>query len=208
MTVSHLKTFSPALLLIDIQKGFEDVAYWGGQRNNVDAEKNAGRLLHAWRSASLPVFHVQHCSRNPRSPLRESHKGNAFQDVVKPQPGEPVIKKHVNSAFIGTDLQQQLDHLKISQLVVAGLTTDHCISTTVRMAGNLGYDTHLVSDATATFNKRAIDGTNYPAEIIHDTALASLREEFATIVTTQWLLEHFRSDARIQKSDLMVLPSA
>jgi nicotinamidase-related amidase len=185
-----LKTDRPALILVDIQKGFEDIEYWGGERNNVDAEKNASKLLHAWRTAGLPVFHIQHCSLNPRSPLRESHYGNAFQDIVAPQGGEPVIKKNVNSAFIGTDLQQQLTYNKIDKLVVAGLTTDHCVSTTVRMAGNLGYDTHLVTDATATFNKRGVDGKNYSAELLHDTALASLNEEFATLVTTKVLLQH------------------
>ena len=187
-----LKTDKPALILVDIQKGFEDIEYWGGQRNNQHAERNAGELLRAWRSMSLPVFHIKHCSLNPRSPLQESHSGNAFQDVVRPKPNEPVIKKSVNSAFISTDLQQQLNNAGISKLVIAGLTTDHCISTTVRMAGNFGYDTYLVSDATATFNKKGFDGKNYSAELVHDTALASLRDEFATVTTTEFMLQGLR----------------
>lgn len=190
------KTTRPALVLVDIQKGFEDIGYWGGQRNNLDAEKNAGELLRAWRMARLPVFHVQHCSLNPRSPLRASHCGNAFQHVVLPRHDEAVIRKNTNSAFIGTDLQQQFINLKISKLVIAGLTTDHCISTTVRMAGNLGYETHLVGDATATFNRTGADGENYPAELIHHTAIASLREEFATIVSTQFLLRDLLDENR------------
>jgi len=96
----------------------------------------------------------------------------------------------VNSAFIGTDLQDRLEQANITTLVIAGLTTDHCISTTVRMAGNLGYETFLVEDATATFNKKGIDGKNYPAELIHETALASLNEEFATIVSTHFIKQH------------------
>lgn len=190
--MSLLRTDKPALILVDIQKGFEDIEYWGGQRNNIDAERNAGELLRAWRTMRLPVFHIQHCSLNPSSPLRESQYGNAFQNIVMPQPGEPVIKKNVNSAFIGTNLQQQLNNAGISKLVIAGLTTDHCVSTTTRMAGNLGYNTHLVADATATFNKKSIDGKMYPAELIHDTALASLSEEFATVVTTQLMLQRLR----------------
>jgi nicotinamidase-related amidase len=178
------KADRPALILVDIQKGFNDVAYWGGQRNNPGAALRAGELLRIWRDNGLPIFHVQHCSTNPVSPLREGHPGNQFSDEVTPVEGEPVIKKNVNSAFIGTDLQAQLDGSGITTLVIVGLTTDHCISTTTRMAGNLGYETYLVADATATFNKKGIDGQNYSAELMHETALASLNNEFATIVTS------------------------
>ena len=174
----------PALILVDIQKAFDNIEYWGGQRNNPAAEIRAGELLKIWRENNLPIFHIQHCSANPTSLLHESNAGNAFNDLVTPIEGESIIKKKVNSAFIGTDLQTQLDTAKITTLVIVGLTTDHCISTTARMAGNLGYQTFLVADATATFNKKGIDGKKYSSELIHETALASLNEEFATIVTT------------------------
>lgn len=178
------KADKPALLLIDIQKGFDDIAYWGGQRNNPDAENKAAELLKVWRDNKLPIFHIQHCSTTPTSLLRESHPGNAFKDIVKPIAGEQIVKKNVNSAFIGTNLKDQLDRAKITKLVIVGLTTDHCVSTTTRMAGNLGFETFLVSDATATFNKKGINGESFSAELIHETALASLSNEFATIVTT------------------------
>jgi nicotinamidase-related amidase len=174
----------PALILVDLQIGFAHIAYWGGQRNNPDAELRASELLKIWRDNGLPVFHVQHCSTNPNSPLHESNPGNQFNPLTMPVDGEPVIKKNVNSAFIGTDLQARLDDAGIKTLVIVGLTTDHCISTTTRMAGNLGYNTFLVSDATATFNKKGIGGQNYPAELIHETALASLNEEFATVINS------------------------
>ena len=180
---------NPALILIDIQKGFDDVNYWGGQRNNPEAEQNAGKLLAFWRKTGLPVYHAKHCSSNPNSRLAEGQPGNDFQDVVAPIQGEAVIKKDVNSAFIGTDLKEQLDNLKISKVVVAGLTTDHCVSTTVRMAGNFGFDTFLVEDATATFCKKGTNGQNFSAEIIHDTAIASLNDEFATVVKTEELIK-------------------
>jgi nicotinamidase-related amidase len=182
------KSERPALLLIDIQKGFEDIAYWGGQRNNPEAESRMSELLNTWRENSLPIFHVKHCSTNPVSPLRETHPGNQFNELVAPEEGEPIIKKKVNSAFIGTDLQERLEQAGIKTLVIIGLTTDQCVSTTVRMAGNLGYKTFVVTDATATFNKKGMDGQNYPAELIHETALASLHNEFATVVTTEYLI--------------------
>ncbi|MFM2269463.1 MAG: hypothetical protein RL757_2904 [Bacteroidota bacterium] len=185
--MSISKSDNPALILVDIQKGFENVAYWGGQRNNPNAENNASELLKLWRTHHLPIFHVQHCSSIPTSLLHETHEGNAFQEIVTPINGEPVIKKNVNSAFIGTDLKAQLDSQNITKLVIVGLTTDHCVSTTTRMAGNFGFDTFLVADAVATFNKKGLDGQNYSAELMHETALASLSDEFATIVTTDFI---------------------
>lgn len=180
------KTDRSALILIDIQKGFDNIEYWGGQRNNPNAEENASELLALWRKHHLPIFHIKHHSTNPNSPLHETNEGNDFKDLVKPLPHESIIKKSVNSAFIGTDLKEQLDNLKIKKLVIVGLTTDHCVSTTTRMAGNLGFDTFLVSDATATFNKKGLEGQNFPAELIHATALASLNEEFSTVVATDF----------------------
>ena len=188
MTIT--KTDRPALILIDIQKAFDNIAYWGGQRNNPDAEKNASELLWLWRKKELPVFHIKHCSSNPVSLLNETNNGNEFMDLVMPLENEPIIKKNVNSAFIGTNLKEQLDAAKITNLVIIGLTTDHCVSTTTRMAGNYGFITFLVSDATATFNKKGFDGKHYSAELIHATALASLHEEFATIVTTGFLKQY------------------
>jgi nicotinamidase-related amidase len=188
--MSISKSDKPALILIDIQKAFDDIKYWGGERNNPEAENNAGELLQLWRANNLPIFHIKHCSTIATSPLNETHSGNEFKEIVRPIDGEPVIKKNVNSAFIGTDLKERLDNENISKLVIAGLTTDHCVSTTTRMAANFGYDTFLVSDATATFNKKGVDGRNYAAELIHETALASLNEEFATIITTAFLKQN------------------
>jgi nicotinamidase-related amidase len=179
----------PALLLIDIQKGFDDIAYWGGERNNPDAESNATKLLAYWRANSLPIFHVQHCSTNPASPLRPGQAGNDFKEAFRPLPGERIIQKNVNSAFIGTDLKQQLDAQHLTTLVIAGLTTDHCVSTTTRMAGNFGFDTFLVADASATFNKKGVGAQAFDAELIHQTALASLNGEFATVLDTARVIQ-------------------
>jgi len=183
----------PALILVDIQKGLEDLAYYGGHRNNPDAENNAAILLRFWRENGLPIFHIKHCSTTPASPLAEGKPGNDFKDIVAPQTNETVIKKNVNSAFIETDLEQQLNNLQIHKVVIAGLTTEHCISTTTRMAGNLGFDTYLVADATAAFDKKGVNGELYPAQLIHDTSLATLNNEFATVVNTEELLNQLKS---------------
>jgi nicotinamidase-related amidase len=125
------------LILIDIQKGFDELEYWDGERNNPQAEKNAGQLLKFWREHVLLVIHVKHCSTNPHSPLAGGGPGSEFKVEVLPLPGEPIISKTVNSAFIGTDLLGLLNQQEIKKVVIAGLTTDHCVSTTTRMAGIL-----------------------------------------------------------------------
>ena len=175
-----------ALLLIDIQSGF-DSPKWG-LRNNPAAELNAGRLLRVWRATGRPVFHVRHASRNPTSPLHPSQPGFAFQVAVAPEPGETVIAKDVNSAFIGTTLQEQLQDRGVRELVIVGLTTPHCVSTTARMAGNLGYTVYLVSDATAAFQLTGPDGVICDPETVHRVSLITLHGEFAEVVDTTAVL--------------------
>jgi len=175
-----------ALLVIDVQQGLDEPRY--GARNNPEAEKRIAELLAAWRAGGRPVIHVQHMSLEPQSPLREGLPGNAFKAEALPLAGEPVFQKHVNSAFIGTELEAHLRANGIEDLVVVGLTTDHCVSTTVRMAGNLGFNVTLVEDATATFERRGPDGTSYSAELMHDAAMASLHGEFATVRSAREVL--------------------
>lgn len=172
-----------ALLLVDVQRGFDEREYWGGARNNPQAEARVADLLAAWRETGRPVVHVRHASTSPESPLRPDRPGHAFKPEAAPLPGEPVVTKSVNSAFIGTGLEDDLRARGIGTLVVAGLVTNHCVSTTVRMAGNLGFATYVVSDATAAFDRVGPDGARYDAETVHGVSLASLHDEFATVVT-------------------------
>jgi nicotinamidase-related amidase len=182
---------NPALILIDIQQGFDQTEAFGGERNNPDAERNAGRLLQHWRENQWPVFHIRHCSVKPGSPLAEGQPGNEFKAVVRPLPGEPVIRKNVNSAFIGTDLKERLDAQGIRTVVIAGLVAEYCVSTTARMAGNYGYRTYVAADATASFRKKGIGGQEMPAELVYQVSLATIDQEFATVLPTSRMLEVF-----------------
>jgi nicotinamidase-related amidase len=175
-----------ALLLIDVQQGLDEPKW--GARNNPDAEQRMTELLGAWRTAGRPVIHVQHSSLEPQSPLGEGLPGHALKPDFLPIAGEPVFHKHVNSGFIGTDLEPYLRAKGIEDLVIVGLTTDHCVSTTVRMAGNLGFNVTLVEDATATFERKGPDGIHYSAELMHSAALASLHGEFATVRSAREVL--------------------
>jgi len=184
-----------ALIIIDVQKGLDDFGYWG-RRNNPQAEENMGRLLEAWRQQKWPILHIQHQSKNPKSPLRPGLPGNEIKDEVKPYPGEPVLHKSENSAFIGTDLEERLRAGHQNSVVLVGLTTDHCVSSTARMAANLGFDTVVVSDATATFDRVSpITSRRFTAEEIHEVELTSLNGEFARVMDTDVLLSAFGSKA-------------
>lgn len=172
-----------ALLLIDIQKGLNDI-FWG-KRNNPNAETNMEQILTSFRNKALPVYHVQHLSMSPNSPLRMGQPGVEFMEFARPLTNEIVFQKNVNSAFIGTNLQETLLTNKIMNLYLIGITTDHCVSTTARMAANLGFKTYVVSDATFTFERKGFDGEHYSAEEMHNISLASLHEEFATVINTK-----------------------
>lgn len=187
-----LKEKKPALILIDVQKAFKDEEYWGGNRNNKNAEIICGKILNKWRELDLPIFHIRHSSSDPKSKLNNSKKGFELDENVIPLHKEPVITKKVNSAFIGTDLKEQLDKANIDTVVIVGITTNHCVSTTTRMAGNFGYETYLISDATATFDRIGIKGEKYDAETIHLTTLANLNEEFATVWTSEKLMSEMK----------------
>ena len=179
-----------ALLVIDLQRGFDDPSW--GRRNNPEMETRVAELLAAWRGDGRPVLHARHMSTLPASPLRPGQPGNEFKPGAIPGTEETVVEKRVNSCFIGTPLDEHLRRLGIGGLVLAGLTTNHCVSTTARMAGNLGYAVSVVSDATATFDRTGHDGVRYPAELVHAMALADLHGEFADVIDARTAIARTR----------------
>ena len=180
---------NPALLLVDIQKAFLEKDYPGLIRNNEHAEFICGKILKKWRTLDLPIIHVRHSSTNLESKLHKSRPGFEFNDYVTPLENEMVLTKEVNSAFIGTNLENILIKSHIDTLVIVGMTTNHCISTTVRMSGNLGFDTYLISDSTACYNTKGINGEIIDCNTIYNSALASLQEEFATVIDSKELFD-------------------
>lgn len=175
-----------ALIIVDVQKAFDNEKW--GERNNVNAEENISRILKKWRKMKWPVIFIQHKSDNPNSLFHPMNKGFAIKDIVRPLPEEVIITKKVNSCFIGTNLENYLRDHEIGTVVITGLTTPHCVSTTTRMSGNLGFKTYLISDATAAFGLKDQNGKYYDPETIHHVSLATLHEEFATILTTDQLI--------------------
>jgi len=179
------------LLIIDVQKGMDQYAA-EYHRNNPDLEGNVARLQATWRKTKRPIIHVQHLSTEHDSPLRPGQPGVEIKHEVRPIAGEPVVQKSASSAFIGTTLEADLRRRGVTTLVVVGMQTNMCVSTTARMAGNLGFKTYVVSDATATFDNTGPDGTHYSSELLHNVALADLHGEFSTVVDTKTVLEASR----------------
>lgn len=174
-----------ALLIIDLQKAI-DAPYHAaeGPRNNRQAEQNAARLLAAWRRVKQPIIHVRHDSVLPHSAYRPGQSGNEFKPEVAPLPGETILPKRTNSAFIGTTLEADLHRLGIVTLVIAGVVTNNSVEATVRMAGNLGFDTWLVEDACFAFARRDYRGQLQDAETVHAMSLANMSGEYARIIPT------------------------
>lgn len=177
------------LLIIDVQKAI-DASYHAaeGPRNNPDAEQKIAQLLAAWRRDLRPIIHIRHDSTFPDSAYRPGQLGNAFKDDVAPRAGETIIAKRTNSAFIGTDLERRLREGAHTTLVVAGVSTNNSVEATVRMAGNLGFETYLVADACFTFARRDFDGRLRTAEEVHAMSLANLDKEYCTVVDVAALL--------------------
>lgn len=190
-------TAQTALILIDVQLGLDDARL--GARSNPAAEQNMARLLHAWRRQGRPIFHIQHMSTEPASPLRADLPGNCIKPEVAPLPGEPIIQKQVNCAFIGTDLQERLQAQGIQSLLFVGLTAEHCVSTSARVAGDLGYEVVVAADATASHECFSYDGAHIPAETVQAVALANLHREFATVRMTADILGSVSNSASMEK---------
>lgn len=181
-----MKEERPTLIIIDMQRGMSSAS--AGPRNNPGAEQNIARLIAAWRKANVPLVHVRHISRTAGSPFWPGQSGAEFQDLLAPLSGEHVVEKNVPDAFINTGLERWLRVRDISKLVIVGVSTNNSVEATARTAGNLGFDTQVVSDATFAFAKIDYAGTKRSADEVHAMALANLNGEYASIASTNELL--------------------
>lgn len=184
-----------ALLVIDVQKGFDEMERQGRRRNNPHAIDRIAELLAAFRAAKLPIIHVHHRGTAPDSFFRPDGPGFAVIDRARPLDGETVFVKTVNSAFIGTGLEEHLRSAGLMTLVICGATANYCVETSTRMAGNLGFDAHLVRDAIWAYDNTGVDGELHTADQILAVSLANLNQEFATIVTAAEVVQSVLASA-------------
>jgi nicotinamidase-related amidase len=171
-----------ALVVVDVQKAFDDSAYWG-RRNNPACEENVAALIEAWRERREPVVFVRHDSKKDGSPLRAGELGNDFKDVVSGEP-DLLVRKDVNSAFHGSpDLAGWLRENGIRGIVVCGIQTNMCCETTARVAANLGFEMRFALDATHTFDLRDREGRTIAADELARVTAANLEPEFGRVLT-------------------------
>jgi nicotinamidase-related amidase len=175
------------LIVVDVQEAIDDPRW--GPRNNPGAEDNIARLIAHWRAEGLPLIHVRHDSVEPGSPYAPGAPGHRFKTCATPLEGERVMSKSANSAFIRPDLEAALDEIGATTLVICGVLTSNSVEATVRHAGNLGYQTFVVSDACWTVDKVDLSGRRWAAEDVHALSLAHLHGEYATVVDTTATLQ-------------------
>lgn len=177
-----------ALIVIDVQRGFDDPAM--PPRNNPDSEANIRALVTAWQQAGQPIVIVRHDSVEPGSVLAPGTPGHQFKpelDGIRPA---LLFGKNVHSAFHGeVDLQAWLHAREIKDLVVIGIQTNWCVETTSRVGGNLGYRVQVALDATHTFDATTPDGAVVTADELTRATAANLHSgRFAKITTTKEVL--------------------
>jgi nicotinamidase-related amidase len=187
-----------ALLLIDVQKGVHEFSHWGGptgRMNNPECQSKLVELLQAFRAANLCVAFTRHDSIEPDSPLKLCLPTGAQLDGLEIKAGDIEVRKDVNSAFIGTSLEIELRRAGIKRLVVAGYFTNFCVETSVRMAGNMGFDVYLAHDACATCNRVDLNGVDHDPALVHDLSVAAMHGEFCTALQTDQLIALTQSSA-------------
>ena len=179
----------PTLIVIDMQKCMANPA--AGARNNPQAEKNIAALLKAWRGAGAPVVHLRHISRHAASMFAPGQAGAQFQDALAPLAGEHIVEKNVPDGFVNSGLERWPRVRGITRLLIAGVSTNNSVEASARSAGNLGFDTEVLSDATFAFARTDYAGVQRSADEVHAMSLANLNGEYATITTTARALARF-----------------
>ena len=176
-----------ALIVVDVQRAFDDAGFWGA-RNNPACEDNVAALIDAYRRRGDALVFVRHDSLTPGSPLAPDNAGNAFKDCVTGEP-DLLVAKSVNSSFLGDPpLEPWLRERGIGSITVCGIQTNMCCETTARMGGNLGFDVQFALDATHTFDLPAWGGGTVTADELARVTASNLDGEFATVRRTAELL--------------------
>tara|TARA_R110001599_G_scaffold58902_2_gene163103 strand:- start:27510 stop:28106 length:597 start_codon:yes stop_codon:yes gene_type:complete len=169
-----------ALILIDCQNEYVTGAL--PLNGIVDAMLAVQNLLGRFRALGRPVIHVQHQGAAGGAFDLDAPRG-AIDARVAPIDGETVVRKKLPNSFAGTELDQHLKSIDVTELIIVGFQTHMCVSATTRAALDLGYRSTLVGDAITTRDLPAPVGDGViSAETIHTATLAALADRFAIVV--------------------------
>ena len=178
-----------ALLVIDVQMALAHDDAAGAVRSCPEAADNIQRLLADFRAKGTKVIHVHHHGDDPEDPFYADAPGAAVQPFAAPQGDEPVIIKHVSSAFAGTTLEADLRAAKVERVVICGATANHCAESAARSASSLGFDMVYAADAVWAYEATGPDGVKHSADQIHSVTLANLHGEFGAVQSTDDILK-------------------
>lgn len=171
------------LVLIDYQNEYVNGAMPLGQAGE-NATKNARLLLDKARKQAIPIFHITHHGEdngNVFDPLSDKVE---IVSALKPQDDETIIAKKHPNAFYDTQLQALIEDTNKSQIIFAGFMSHMCVSSSVRAAFDLGFDSIVCHDACATRDLPSAKKEAISAEVMHDTSMAALQDRFAALVST------------------------
>lgn len=182
-----VKAKNAALIVLDVQEA--SAAPSDGELSNPAAEGNISALIRRWRRDGLPLFFVKYLSPRKASPFHEDSPGSKLRESCTPLPGEPVIIKHFESAFMKTDFESRLREAKLHTLIFTGFYSDQCVAVTAKVANNLGFEVIVVSDGTAATGCPGYNNDKYYEGVdIHQLTLGSLNRDGITVVESSALL--------------------
>ncbi len=178
----------PTLLLIDIQNDY----FSGGKMELVkmdEATEKAQKLLSYFRKNNLPIVFIQHLATKPNASFFiPDTSGAEIRHSIQPLENETVIIKNFPNSFRNTNLQEHLQSLNTTSLVICGAMSHMCIDTTTRAATDLGYSCTLISDACATrdlvFNDQKVNAAD-----VQIAYMAALNGTFAQVISTNQFLD-------------------
>ena len=177
-----------ALLVVDMQMEMTNVTEAGRPRANPDAELKVAELISAFRSADLPVCHVMHDDPRPESKFRRDLDSGQPMPCALPVEGEPVFWKTGSSGFVGTDLEQHLNEIGITRLVIVGGVAAFCVNSTARSAANLGFKVLVPEDALIAFALPSRTGGDIEAKVALEVTLSALHAGFGKVLPSSEVL--------------------
>ena len=181
LPASPVSLAESTLILIDCQNTYtQGIMELDGVQAALD---ETAALLDRARGAGIPIIHIQH-SAGPGSPYDVDGESGAIVASVAPRDNEPVVVKNYPNSFVQTDLQQKLQGVNATNLVLAGFMTHMCVNSTARGAFNLGYAPTVVAAATATRTLAGPDGAPVPSAAMQSASLAAMADLFAVVVPT------------------------
>ncbi|KAJ4108703.1 phospholipase C type enzyme [Fusarium equiseti] len=175
---STASTSDSVLIIIDAQNEY---ATGKLKIENIEASRPViASLLQRYRAANAPVVHVVHVTPSGAPVFTPSTELAEEFDELKPAEGEKVIEKLHPGSFTGTALQEILEAIGKSKIVLVGYMAHVCISTTARQGAERGWDVLVVEDA---IGDRNIPGVN--AQELKKVALYEIADAFGTIVQSK-----------------------